>query len=127
LLYKSSFIIWKNKFTFRNSYCNYRVQNEKGTNIDAIDIGFILNLNEIKCLIKQKGFYYNIKSEQYDSTVKTFLPIQLEGEIDPNINDIMNYGFNDVRNIYNNMTVNNNIFRPIDKLYDRFEIKKYSL
>ena len=39
----------------------------------------------------------------------------------------MNYGFDDVRNIYNNMTVNNNIFRPIDKLYDRFEIKKYSL
>lgn len=74
-----------------NSYCNYRVQNEKGTNIDAIDIdtdGFILNLNEIKCLIKQKGFHYNIKSEQYDSTVKTFLPIQLEGVTNPNINNI---------------------------------------
>ena len=100
----------------------------KYVELDAIDIdedGYLLELT--KYLIKQYGKYYSIKPEYYNDHINNFIPLQLEGEIDPNINDIINYGFNDVRNIYNNMTVNNNIFRPIDKLYDRFEIKKYSL
>jgi len=101
---------------------------KKNFTIDAIDInedGYLLE--STKYLIKQYGKYYSIKPEYYNNHINNFIPLQLEGEIDPNTNDIMNYGFDDVRNIYNNMTVNNNIFRPIDKLYDRFEIKKYSL
>jgi hypothetical protein len=100
----------------------------KNFTIDAIDIdedGYLIE--PVKYLIKQyDGKYYSIKPEYYNNHINNFIPLELYGGSEPNTNDIMNYGFDDVRNIYNNMTVNNNIFRPIDKLYDRFEIKKYS-
>ena len=111
-----------------NHHIEIIANDDKYVELDAIDIdedGYLIET--VKYLIKQYGKYYSIKPEYYDLEGDNFIPLELYGGSEPNTSDIMNYGFNDVRNIYNNMTVNNNIFRPIDKLYGKFEIKKYSL
>ena len=45
--------------------------------------------------------------------------------IQPNNEDIENYSFNDINILTNLMTINNETFKLIDKLYNNFEIKQY--
>lgn len=78
-----------------------------------------------KFLIKQNGFYYSIKQEYYDDGAKTFLPIQLAGGTVPNTQDIEIYSFEDMNNLIIDTIVNQESFKPIDKLSNIFEMKTY--
>ena len=80
---------------------------------------------EYKFLIKQYGQYYSIKPSNYDTTNKTYMPLELSGGSNPNTSDIETYGFSDIRMLELPNTINGETFKPIDKMYSNFEIKQY--
>lgn len=100
-------------------------------NLDAIDIddvGILKPFDYVykKFLIKQNSNYYTIKSSNYDSTTShNFIPLTFIGGITPNKSDIDSFGFDDLNVLTNTMTVASDIFKPIDKLGNNFDIKMY--
>jgi hypothetical protein len=67
-------------------------------------------------LIKQNSSYYTINSANYDSTTThNFIPLTLTGGTIPNINDIINFGFDSLGSLTNNITVNTDTFLPYTK------------
>jgi hypothetical protein len=82
----------------------------------------------IKYLIKQNNNYYTITSISYDSiTNHNFIPLTLNGGVIPNKSDIETFGFNNLNLLTNNMTVNADNFKPIDKFDNTAELKMYKL
>lgn len=81
--------------------------------------------NSCKFLIKQGMFYYSILPDYYDPVAKTFIPLPCG--VLPNVEDINNMGFDNISSIITLLTVNNETFRPIDKLMGAFELKCYIL
>lgn len=96
--------------------------------IDAIDIddtGQLKPYNPIfgKYLIKQNNQYYSIKPEFYQDG--QFTPLVLSGGDKPNDDDYNNQGFDDVNILCTDMTIGEETFKPIDKVDNQFQIKKY--
>lgn len=78
-------------------------------------------------LIKQGNNYYSIKPEYYDTNATNFAPLELAGNLIPNKTDIENYGFNNLNDLNTEITINEEKFKPISKLYSKFDIKKYKV
>ncbi|MFC0903900.1 cell adhesion protein [Clostridium sp. MT-14] len=94
--------------------------------LDAIDIdenGELKPYNLFKYLIKQQDKYYSIKPEFYQDG--QFTPLTLSDGDKPNDDDYNNQGFDDINTLCTDMTVGIDTFKPIDKLQDQFQIKKY--
>ena len=83
--------------------------------------------NSCKFLIKQGIFYYSILPDYYEPAAKTFIPLTLAGGVLPNAEDINLYGFDDINDLHQDITVRDETFKPIDKLSKSFEIKMYKL
>jgi len=96
--------------------------NNVGSLWDIYDVTII-----IKYLIKQYNNYYSIKSEYYNTTAKAYIPLTLEGGLVPTIQNIYTFGFRDIRNLIVQQDIGSETFKPIDKLFDEFEIKMYKL
>ena len=79
--------------------------------------------NSCKFLIKQGIFYYSILPDYYEPAAKTFIPLTLAGGVLPNAEDINLYGFDDINDLHQDITVGDETFKPIDKLFDEFEIR----
>ena len=84
-----------------------------------------LEKETVKFLIKQYGSYYTINPNYYDLEGDNFIPLELSNGTNPNMNDIINFGFDNITDLINDMTINGNTFKPINKLFSKFEIKKY--
>ena len=84
-----------------------------------------LEKETVKFLIKQYGSYYTINPNYYDLEGDNFIPLELSNGTNPNMNDIINFGFTNITDLINDMTINGNTFKPINKLFSKFEIKKY--
>ena len=95
---------------------------------DCIDIysnGTLNPYNNGYFLIKQSNSYYSIKSTYYDATNKVYIPLVLSGGTVPNKADIELYGFTNVTDLITSVTIGTETFKPIDKLYSNFQIKRY--
>jgi len=84
-----------------------------------------LEKETVKFLIKQYSSYYTINPNYYDLEGDNFIPLELSNGTNPNMNDIINFGFTNITDLINDMTINGNTFKPINKLFSTFEIKKY--
>lgn len=68
-----------------------------------------------KYLIKDiKNNIYSIKPEFYNNG--QFQPLILEGKINPNDNDFINSGFDDLMLLSQDMKVGEETFKPVDKI-----------
>lgn len=76
--------------------------------------------NPYKILLKQNNQYHTIKPEFYSGG--QFQPLTLEGGEQPNETDYENFGFKDVNDLLIPIQVEEEAFRPYDKLNDEFEI-----
>lgn len=74
-------------------------------------------------LIKQNNDFYSIDSRYYLNG--QFIKLPLEGGLAPNVNDFKNLGFDNISIITKEITINNEIFKPIDKFDGNFNIFMY--
>ena len=79
----------------------------------------------IKYLIKQYNSYYSINPEYYDTSNKTYIPLTLEGGLVPNIQDIVTFGFRDIKGLTVQQDIDGETFIPIDKFLNNFKIVAY--
>ena len=66
-------------------------------------------------LVKKDGKYYSIKSENYDTTNKTYTEIN-----DINVSNFSTYAFR-INELFNETTINDETFIPLDK-FDNFSL-----
>ena len=86
-------------------------------------VSWIITTPPFKYLIKQNSQYYSIKPEFYQDG--QFTPLVLSGGDKPNDDDYNNQGFDDVNILCTDMTIGEETFKPIDKVDNQFQIKKY--
>lgn len=80
-----------------------------------------------KFLIKQDSKYYSVKSEYYDQITKIFDSLSLTGITNPNKEDIEKLGFDSYDLLFNELTVDTETFRPIDKFNGNIELLYYKI
>ena len=54
-----------------------------------------------------------------------YILLTLAGGTIPNTADIETFGFENLSDISNTITISDQTFKPIDKLYDKFQIMRY--
>mgnify|MGYP002347533338 CR=1 FL=1 len=114
------------EFTFNNinTYLYYKINISASNSTAALGIGELqMFAAPNKFLIKQGTSYYSIKPEFYNNG--QFTPLILSGGDKPNDDDYNNQGFDDINTLCTDMTVSTDTFKPIDKVDDQFQIKKY--
>jgi ribosomal protein L27 len=128
-----------NDYTVRTvGYNEYGQCGNGNTNTSQLSLYTIPDLNNvrslwdddvmiIKYLIKQYNNYYSINPEYYNTIGKTYIPLTLEGGLVPTIQDIYTFGFRGIRSLTVQQDIDGETFKPIDKLFDEFEIKMYKL
>ena len=77
-------------------------------------------------LIKQYNNYYIIKSSSYEPIGATYIPIPIQGN-NPTAQEVNEYAFEYLSDLFTEITIDDETFKPIDKLFDEFEIKMYKL
>lgn len=106
-------------------YWRVSFQDTKGSNWVVItDIQMMAQKPKFY-LLKQNNQYYTLKSEYYETSAKTYIPLELSGGAVPDNNDILLYGFNNINNLIDLVNINDDIFNPINKLYSNFNILMY--
>ncbi|ARC85629.1 F5/8 type C domain protein [Clostridium argentinense CDC 2741] len=116
----------------RKSYRFYRLNVLKTRDKSRLSIGEIklyidLDIPQIKTLFllqDNEGKHYTVKSEFYDKDNEKFIPIEEIGnKILLTKEDYHKYGFDDVELITKDMTIDEDIFKPIDKLKGKFKLR----
>ena len=98
-----------------------------GSFFEIAEIEMMELLAFTKYLIKQFNNYYTVKPEYYDSTSKTLIPLTLAGGQIPTKEDILLYAFDDINQLNDELNINGEIFKPINKLSGKFDIKIYKI